>query len=84
MDWNLDPSWVMWKAIVLEVVWVLNEVFVPSEVAKPGPPSELVLVCWGYLEVEDFHSESVVAVVVRIKFVSVVEMCLCVRFGKSY
>ena len=53
---------------------MLTEVFAPSYVAKPVPPSELVLVCWGYFEVEDFYSESVVAVVVRVKFVSVVEM----------
>ena len=62
MDLDLDPSWVMQKSAVLEVVWVLTEVFAPSEVTKPVPPSELVLVCWGYFEVEYFHSESVVAV----------------------
>ena len=83
MDLDADPSWLIRKAEILEVVWVPTEVFVPSEVAKPVPPSELVLVCWGYFEVEDFHSESVVAVVVRAKFVSVVEVCFCARCGKS-
>ena len=43
----------------------------------------MVLVCWGYFEVEDFHSESVVAVAVRVEFVSAVEMCLCARGGQS-
>ena len=49
------------------MVWVLTEVFAPSEVGKPVLPSELVLVCWGYSEVEYFHSESVVAAVARVK-----------------
>ena len=83
MDLGLDPSWVMCKASVLELVWVLTEVFSLLEVAKTVPPSELVLACWGYFEVEDYHSESVVTVVPRVKFVSVVEMCFCARCGKS-
>ena len=62
---------------------MLTEVFAPSEVVKPVPPSEMVLVCWGYFEVEDFHSESVVALVVMVNFVSVVEMCFCAKCGKS-
>ena len=62
------------KAIVLEVMWVLAEVFAPSEVAKPVPPPDLVLACWGYSEVKNFHSESVAAVATRVKFVSGVEM----------
>ena len=45
MDLNLDSRWVMWKAAVLEVVCVMTEEFAPSEVAKPVPLSELVLVC---------------------------------------
>ena len=53
---------------------MLIDAFSPSEVEKLVPPSDLVLVFWGYSEVEDFHSESVVAVVARVKFVSVVEM----------
>ena len=65
------------------MVWVLTEVFAPSEVGKPVLPSELVLVCWGYSEVEDFHSESVVAVAARVKFVSVAEMCFCEKCGQS-
>ena len=84
MDLDLDPSWLIWKALVLEVVWVMAEVVALSEVAKPVPPSELVLVGWGYSIVQYFHSESVVAVVARLKFVSVVEMCFCARCGKSY
>ena len=62
---------------------MLTELFSPSEVVKPVPPSDLVLVCWGCFEVEYFHSESVVAVVARVKFVRVVEMCFCAKCGKS-
>ena len=29
-------------------------------------PLDLVLVCWGYVEVEAFHSKSMVALVVRV------------------
>ena len=83
MDLNVIPSWGVFKADILEAVWVLNLVFPPSEVAKPVPPSELVLVGWGYSIVQYFHSESVVAVVARVKFISVVEMCFCARCGKS-
>ena len=83
MDMDLDPSYLMWNSAVLEVVWLLVEVVTPSEVVNPVPPLELVLVCWGYSEVEDFHSESVVAVMARVKFVSVVEICFCARCGKS-
>ena len=71
MDLDLDPSWVMWKAVVLEVVWVPAEVVVTSEVAKLIPPSELLLVCWGYYDPGNFHFESVAAVVTRVRFVSV-------------
>ena len=73
----------MFKADLLEVVWVLTDAFAPSEVANLVPPSELVLLCWGYFEVEDFHSEFVVTLVVIVKFVSVAEMCFFARFGKS-
>ena len=45
MDLDLDPIWVMWKAAVLEVVWVLDEVVLPSEVVKLVPSLELILVC---------------------------------------
>ena len=72
----------MWKAEVFEVLWVLNGLFAPSEVTKPVPPSEMVLVCWGYFEVEYFHSESVVVLVVMVKFVSVAKMCFCAKYGK--
>ena len=58
----------MWKEVVLEVVWVPAKLVAPSEVAKPVPPSGLVLVCWGYSKPENFHSESVAAVVARVKF----------------
>ena len=61
---------------------MLDEVFATLEVVKPVLPSEMVLVFWGYSEVEDFHSESVVAVAARIKFVSVVEMCFCAKCGQ--
>ena len=53
-----------------------TDVFAPLEVAKPVPPSELLLVCWGYFEVEDFHYDIVISLVVTVKFVSVAEMCL--------
>ena len=55
----MDPSWAVWKDAILEAVWVLTDAFVTSEVAKLVPPSELVLVCCGYFEVEYFHSEFV-------------------------
>ena len=45
---------------------MLTEVFAPSEVANLVSPSELVLVCWRYSEVEDFHSESVVTVEAKV------------------
>ena len=61
---------------------MMNEAFTPWEVEKSVPPLDMVLVCWGYSEVEYFHSESVVAVVARVKFVSVVEMCFCAGCGK--
>ena len=61
---------------------MMTELFAPSEVAKPVTPFDMVLVCQGYSEVEYFHSESVVAVVARVKFVSVVEMCFCARCGQ--
>ena len=54
MDFYLDPIWVMCKAEVLDLVWVLTESFAPLEVWKPFLPSELVLVCWVYFKVEDF------------------------------
>ena len=61
----------------------MTELFVPSEVAKTVPPSEMVMVCWGYFEVEDFHSESVVELVAIVEFVSVVEMCFYEKCGQS-
>ena len=82
MNLDLDPIWVMCKAVVLEVVWVPAEVVAPLEVAKPVSPSELVLICWGYSEVENFHSESMAAVVARVNIISVVDMCFCERCGK--
>ena len=78
----MDPRLVMWKSAVLELVCVMTEVFAPLEVAKTGPPSEMVLVCWGYVEVEYFHSESVVSLVVMVKFVSAVEICFCAKSGQ--
>ena len=62
---------------------MLTEIFSLLEVSKTFPSSELVLVFWGYFEVEDFHSESVVAVSARVKFVSVVEKCFFEKYGKS-
>ena len=73
----------MWKSVVLEVVWVPDEVVAPSMVEKPVPPLELVLLCWGNSEVGDFHSEYMVAVVARVKNLRVVETCFCERCGKS-
>ena len=71
MDLDMYPSWVMWKAVVLEVIWVPAEVIVPSEVAKLVPPSELLLVYWGYSYPKIFHFESVAAVVARVRCASV-------------
>ena len=83
MELDVDSSWVMWKATVFEVVWVLTEVLTASKVVKPVQPSEMVLVCWGYFEVEDFHSESVLALVVMVNFVRMVEMCFCENCEQS-
>ena len=66
MDFDADPRWLLCKAAVLEVVCVMTEVFALSELTKMVSPSDLVLVCWGYFEVGGFHSESVVALVVRV------------------
>ena len=83
MNLDLDPSWLMWTAAILKVVRVLTDAFSPSEVAKTAPLSELVLMCWGHFEVENFHSEFVVALVVTVKSVSTVEMCFFAICGKS-
>ena len=37
MDLDVDPSWVIWKAALLDLVWVLIDVFAPSEVEKLVP-----------------------------------------------
>ena len=66
---DLDSSWVVWKAIVFEIVWVPDVVVAPSEVAKLIPPSKLLLLCWGYSDPENFHVESVAAVMARLRFV---------------
>ena len=79
----MGPSWVMQKDLFLEVVWVPDDLVAPSEVAKLVPPSEVLLVFWGYSDPEIFHLESVAAVMARVIFVSVVEMCFCDRCGKS-
>ena len=84
VDLDLVPIWVMCKAVVLEVVWVPADLVAPSEVEKLVPPLDLILVCWGYSDPENFHSESMAAVVARVRFVSVVEMCFCARCGKYY
>ena len=84
---DVDPIWGVLKAALLEVLLVQIDAFSPSEVAKPVPTSELVLVCWGNFEVEYFHSEFVVALSVMVKFVSVDEMCLfaiCGQFDRSH
>ena len=57
-------------------------VFAPSEVAKPVPTSEMVLVCWRSFGVEYFHSDSVVASGVMEKIASGDEMCFLERRGK--
>ena len=44
MDLDLNPIWVMWKTVVLEVMCVLDKVVAPSEVSKKVPHLELVLV----------------------------------------
>ena len=60
-----------------------TEVVAPSDVAKRVPPSEPLLVCWRYSEPENFHSGSMAAVVARVKFVSMVEVCFYARCGQS-
>ena len=79
----MDPIWGLLKAALLEVVWVQTDVFAPPEVEKLVPHSDLVLVCWVYFEVGDFHSEFMVALVVMVKLVSVAEICFFARCGKS-
>ena len=81
MDLDVDLSWLVCGAYLSEVFFVLTDAFASSEVAKSVPTSELVLVCWGYFEVEGFHSVFMIALVVMVKFVSVVEMCFFVRCG---
>ena len=54
MDLDLDPSWVMWKYVFLEVVWVPAEAVATSEFAKLVPSSELLLVSWVYSDPEIF------------------------------
>ena len=54
MDLDLDSSWVVWKAVVLEVVWVPAEVVAPSDFAKLVPTSEILLVCWDILKLNIF------------------------------
>ena len=83
MALDVGPSLVIWKDIFLKVVRVPADLVAPSEVTKMFPPSELLLVCWGYSDPESFHFESVLAVMARVIFVSLVEMCLCTRCGKS-
>ena len=46
----MDPRWGVLKAAILEVAWFLTDEVALSEVAKPVPPYELLLVCWGYLK----------------------------------
>ena len=70
-------------ADLLEELWVLILVFAPLDVTKPVPPSELVLVCWWFLVVENFHSDSVVALGVTVNFECGVELCLYTKCGKS-
>ena len=79
----MDPNWRMLKASLLEEVWVLTDMFSPLEVVKPVLTSELVLVFWGYFEVEDYQSKFVVAVLVMSRNLSVAEMCFFERCGKS-
>ena len=73
----------MWKAAFLEAMWLLSLVFVPSEVVKPVPPLDMVMVCWWFLMVGDFHSDSVVSLGVMVKFVCRAELCFFVKCGKS-
>ena len=58
----------MCKAVVLRVVRVTDKLVAPSEVVRLAPPSELLLVCWGYSDPEHFHFESVASVVARVRF----------------
>ena len=75
----MDPSWGVLKADILGGFRVLILVFVPSEVVKPVSPSKMVLVCWWSFGVEDFHSDSVVALGVMGKFAGRAEMCFFAR-----
>ena len=84
MNLDVDTSLGVLKAALLEVAWVLTDAFAPSGFAKTVPTSEMVLLCWGYFEVEDFHSEFVVSMVVIVKIVNVIEICFFARFWKYY
>ena len=72
MDFDVDPIWGVWKAALLTAMWVLNV-----------PPLELVLVIWECSEVEDFHSEFVVALTIMVKILGVAEMCFFARCRQS-
>ena len=73
----------MCKVALLEAVWVLTIVSAPSEVAKMVPTSDLVLVFWWFLVVEDSHFDSMVALGVTVKKLCGAKMCFFAKCGKS-
>ena len=73
----------MFKYALLEALWLLTLVFAPSKVAKPFPPSDVALLCWLFLVVENFHLDSMVVLRVTVKFVCGSEMCFFVKCGQS-
>ena len=83
MDFNVDPSWVVLKNALSEVVCVLTPVFSPSYVEKPVPPLELVLVFKWSFGVEYFHFDPVGLLRVMENFASGAGMCLFARCVKS-
>ena len=54
MDLYLGPSWVMLKAVFLEVLCFPADLVAPLEVAKLVPPSEMIMIFWDTLILKIF------------------------------
>ena len=61
----------------------MSLISVPSEVAQPVPPSELVLGCWIFLVVEYFYSESMVILGAIVIFASEAELYFFAKCEQS-
>ena len=83
MGLNVYPGQGMWKADILEAAWVTTIVFSPSKFETMVPPLDLVLVYWQFLLVGYFHSDSVVAFGVTVKYLCGTKMCFFAKFEQS-